>query len=620
MKKIITYILTIILAFTPVFYGSYNADAAENIAINSTNFPDAVFRKYISENFDLNGNGSLSTGEIEGATHIQFDCGPSSCPKDFTGIKFFTSLKNLSVPGMDDGTVLELLDVSGMNKLEYLECSYAKIKRLCATNCSKLSVLMCDGNQMQSLELSGCSSLSYIECDDNCLASLNLSGCKINYGNVGNQNVDVKAILTGKGWKIDLNELPGVNYNKINIQSKYLDGATFEKGVLLWENENDIPSTLTYEYSVPISSVDNVMDVTLSIQKGKLDINQCKIFLSQTEFTYSGYSNRPTATVTYDGDVIDSSNYTVTYSNNINAGNAAVTVKGTGNCEGNKTVYFTINPKELTESNFYIEKEQYYYTGYSITPVKINTSSMKSSDYIVKYMNNLVAGVATAQITGKNNYCGTVVLNFEIIPTDISRCQVSLSKEKYNIGEQPKVTIINRDGNIVNNTSYRIECSDLYSAGWKYAKVIGCGYGNSCYGTWDIQFEILEAPVATTIAPTPRAPQPTTRAKAITLSKAKITKIKNIKKKKVKLTFKNIKKKKVKLTFKNISSATGYQIKYSTSKQFYSAKTKNTKQTQVTIKVPKKKKYYFKIRQYIIIDGLKWYGPWSTVKSVKVKK
>lgn len=608
MKKIITYILTIILAFTPVFYGSYNADAAENIAINSTNFPDAVFRKYISENFDLNGNGSLSTGEIEGATDIQFGVGPSSCPKDFTGIKFFTSLKNLSVPGMDDGTVLELLDVSGMNKLEYLECSYANIKRLCATNCSKLSVLKCDSNQMQSLELSGCRSLHYIECDDNCLASLNLSGCEINYGNVGNQNVGVKAILTGEGWKIDLNELPGVDYNKINIQSKYLDGATFKKGVLLWENENDIPSTLTYEYNVPISSVDNVMDVTLSIQKGKLDINQCEISLSQTEYTYSGCSNRPNATVTYDGGAINSSNYTVTYSNDINAGNAAVTIKGTGNCEGSKTVYFTINPKELSESDFYIEKDKYFYTGYNITPVKSNTSSVKSSDFSVQYMNNLVAGVATAQITGKNNYCGTVVLNFEIIPTDISRCQVSLSKEKYYIGERPKVTIINQDGNILNNTAYRIEYDGLDWAGWKYAKVIGCGYGNSCYGVWNIYFEMLEIPTMQVIeSPTTRDPQQT-RAKTITISKTKITNLKNIKKKKVKLTF------------KNISSANGYQVKYSTSKRFYFAKTKYTKRTQVIIKVPKKKSYYFKIRGYIIIDGVKCYGKWSTVKSVKVKK
>ncbi len=74
---------------------------------------------------------------------------------------------------------------------------------------------------------------------------------------------------------------------------------------------------------------------------------------------------------------------------------------------------------------------------------------------------------------------------------------------------------------------------------------------------------------------------------------------------------------------KKLKQVTGYQIQYSTSKDFKSAKTKTVssyKKTSVTLKSLKAKKtYYVRVRTYKKVDGKKYYSEWSKVKSKKTK-
>ena len=73
----------------------------------------------------------------------------------------------------------------------------------------------------------------------------------------------------------------------------------------------------------------------------------------------------------------------------------------------------------------------------------------------------------------------------------------------------------------------------------------------------------------------------------------------------------------MKVSYKKSSGVTGYEIKYSTSKDFKDSKTKDLKGTSVTIKDLKKKKtYYVKVRAYQIINGKKVYS--SNTKTVKI--
>ena len=82
-------------------------------------------------------------------------------------------------------------------------------------------------------------------------------------------------------------------------------------------------------------------------------------------------------------------------------------------------------------------------------------------------------------------------------------------------------------------------------------------------------------------------------------------------------------KKKLTVKWKTAKQASGYQLQYSTSKNFKNAKkvnVKGAKKTGKTIKKLKKgTKYYVRIRTYKIVKGKTYYSSWSKAKTVKTK-
>ena len=86
-------------------------------------------------------------------------------------------------------------------------------------------------------------------------------------------------------------------------------------------------------------------------------------------------------------------------------------------------------------------------------------------------------------------------------------------------------------------------------------------------------------------------------------------------------TGKNLKGKKLKVTYKTVSNASGYQINYATNKKFKKAVTIKTKKTTYTLKKLKKgKTYYVRVRAYRTVDGKTYYGAYSAVRKVRIKK
>lgn len=79
----------------------------------------------------------------------------------------------------------------------------------------------------------------------------------------------------------------------------------------------------------------------------------------------------------------------------------------------------------------------------------------------------------------------------------------------------------------------------------------------------------------------------------------------------------------LKATWKKDTTVTGYEIKYSTSKSFASAKTvkvSSNKTVTYTIKnLAAKKTYYVSVRTYKTVDGKTYYSAWSTAKNAKTK-
>lgn len=136
--------------------GMRKVDAAQgDVKINSTNFPDEGFRKYISENIDLNEDGVLSKAEIKKVSEITLEHydgdGNEYVYNDLTGIGVFTELKRLECESQKS---LSKLDLHKNTKLEVVKCGHNSIKELDVSKLTKLKELRCYDNKLTKLDVS----------------------------------------------------------------------------------------------------------------------------------------------------------------------------------------------------------------------------------------------------------------------------------------------------------------------------------------------------------------------------------------------------------------------------------------------------------------------------------
>ena len=150
--------------------------------------------------------------------------------------------------------------------------------------------------------------------------------------------------------------------------------------------------------------------------------------------TYNGSAQTPTVTVMdRTTTLVSGTDYTVAYSNNINAGTATVTITGQGNYTGTKSANFTINPKNA--SNLTINAiSAVTYNGSAQTPAVTvrdgSTTLTNGTHYTVAYSNNTNAGTATVTITGMGNYTSTKNANFTI-----NKAPLTITAKSYTITE-----------------------------------------------------------------------------------------------------------------------------------------------------------------------------------------
>lgn len=139
-----------------------------DVQINAENFPDDVFREYVSGKFDTDGNGILS--DSEAGLAISADVSGKGIA-DLTGVKNLVALEILRCRRNS----LTRLDVSGMQNLQALYCNYNSLVSLNVEGCSRLRMIECDNNSLQSLNTSSCSRLTHLYCYSNRLTGLDVS-------------------------------------------------------------------------------------------------------------------------------------------------------------------------------------------------------------------------------------------------------------------------------------------------------------------------------------------------------------------------------------------------------------------------------------------------------------
>ena len=135
--------------------------------------------------------------------------------------------------------------------------------------------------------------------------------------------------------------------------------------------------------------------------------------------TYTGYEIEPEIDVSVSGEkVMENTDFTVKYSNNINVGLAKVTVSGKGAYKVLSSIAnFTIITKNIAPVTFAPISEQDY-TGEAVIPTLTVTDGNRvlkeGVDYTVTFKNNVNEGTATATIQGIGNYHGTASTSFQI--------------------------------------------------------------------------------------------------------------------------------------------------------------------------------------------------------------
>ena len=151
----------------------------------------------------------------------------------------------------------------------------------------------------------------------------------------------------------------------------------------------------------------------------RISISKASVTLSTSTYAYDGKAKKPGVTVKLNGKTLkNSTDYTVSYSNNTKVGTAKVTIKGKGNYTGSVSKTYSIknNFKKATVSGISTK----VFTGKNITQsitVKYNGKTLKKgTDYTVSCSNNKSIGTATVKITGKGSYTGTITKTFKINP------------------------------------------------------------------------------------------------------------------------------------------------------------------------------------------------------------
>ena len=202
MKKWLASVLAacLILTLCPI----HTEAASGDLTINASNFPDAAFRNYVSQNFDKNSDGALSTSEIAAVKKISVT---GMGITTLEGLAYFTSLTELycasnqltsldisgnpaleqlycyknakltSLKNVNSHSYLKSLDLQDNTSLTYLECRKCALTYLNVSGCTKLSQLFCDNNNLASLNLSNTPALKSLYIFDNKLTSLDLSKC-----------------------------------------------------------------------------------------------------------------------------------------------------------------------------------------------------------------------------------------------------------------------------------------------------------------------------------------------------------------------------------------------------------------------------------------------------------
>ena len=172
LRRGISVLLTLVMCLSLVPITALAEEGTETgVEINPTNFPDYVFREYVKNKIDTDGNGTLSAEEIAAVKKIEFINDAGKYLYTLSGIEPFTNLNTLWCIN----SKMSKLDVSKNTALKSLRCESNQLTTLDVSKNTALESLCCYDNNLTTLNLGENTVLKTLWCYDNQLTKLDVS-------------------------------------------------------------------------------------------------------------------------------------------------------------------------------------------------------------------------------------------------------------------------------------------------------------------------------------------------------------------------------------------------------------------------------------------------------------
>ena len=290
-----------------------------------------------------------------------------------------------------------------------------------------------------------------------------------------------------------------------------------------------------------------------------------------------------------------------------------ITVWGDNGVSAQVTASFIVDKANIGGKKVVLSETSYAYDGKTKKPTVVSVEGLLASDYTVAYKDSTGKAISSAKypgtytvvITGKGNYAGTTETTFTIKKPSVKKQKkVSVSLYGY---DDIKVTWASQK--VTGATvKYKVE----YKKNDGKWKTLSSGTKSTTLKKKNLadgaKYKFRVTPFVKLNGVTYKGTSKTSST-IYTLKKVSTPKIS--KKSSKYITIK----------WTNIPGESGYEIARSTKKKsgFKVVKTVSSKSKSLKIKATKNKTYYYKIRAYKKVNGKKIYGPWSSVKSYKLK-
>lgn len=223
-----------------------------------------------------------------------------------------------------------------------------------------------------------------------------------------------------------------------------------------------------------------------------------------TQYVYTGKAIKPEVRV-YDNTtlLVEKKDYTIAYKNNVNAASAdigqkapTIIITGKGNYEGKLTKYFTIAPKNISDSDVSIDDIVLLYNKKVQKPAPVVLWNGKKlankKDYTVPDVSYTEVGSHNIVVTGCGNYKGERKFNFRIAEGVLtSKLTVGkIPNQTYTGSEiKPQITVKEKSTVLEVNKDYSVSYVNNVQVGT--ATVVIKGIGRYA-GTKKVTFKITE--------------------------------------------------------------------------------------------------------------------------------